>query len=82
MLTSLLEVGKTLYSWPQLGDAATLSGVAVAYIAKRLALKEKIRTGKLEINLDRIFDPDYDTQQSINEREAVRASFMKTIGLE
>ena len=23
MLTSLLEVGRTLYSWPQLGDAAT-----------------------------------------------------------
>ena len=56
MMSSLQEVGKTLYSWPQLGGAATLSGVAAAYVAKKIILGEKIRTGKMEINLDKIFN--------------------------
>ncbi len=55
MLTSLQEVGKTLYSWPQLGGAAALSGVVAAYVAKKIILGEKIRTGKMEVNLDEIF---------------------------
>jgi len=82
MLTSLLQVGRTIYSWPQLGDAATLAGVAIAYLTKRLALGEKVKTGKLEINLDAIFDPDYDTVSAKAERENIRADFLKTIGLE
>lgn len=82
MLTSLLEVGKTLYSWPQLGDAATLSGVAIAYLIRRIALGEKVKSGKLEVNLDAIFDPDYNTKEATDKREAVRENFLKTIGLE
>ena len=81
MLRSLLEVGRTLYSWPQLGDAATLSGVAVAYVVKRLALGEPIKTGKLEINLDSIFDPEYDSSEAVKKRENEREQFKKTIGL-
>jgi len=34
-LTSVSEVGKTIYSWPQLVTAATLSGVVIAYIIER-----------------------------------------------
>ncbi|PIP73901.1 MAG: thiamine biosynthesis protein ThiF [Candidatus Lloydbacteria bacterium CG22_combo_CG10-13_8_21_14_all_47_15] len=80
MMESLLLVGKTLYSWPQLGDAATLAGVAIAYTAKRIALGEPLKTGKLEVNLDTIFDPDY--EQNRAEREAVRKKFLTIIGLE
>jgi hypothetical protein len=82
MLTSLLEVGKTLYSWPQLGNAATLSGVTIAYLVKRMALGEKVRSGKLEVNLDSIFDPDYNSPQTVKARENVRNNFLKTIGLD
>jgi hypothetical protein len=57
MLSSLGEVGKTLYSWPQLGDAATLSGVAVAFVVKKILLGEPVKTGKIGINLDQIFKP-------------------------
>lgn len=81
MQESLLEVGKTLYSWPQLGDAATLSGVAVTYVVKRIALGEPIKSGKLEVNLDEIFDPTYDQPESIQHREESRARFLKQIGL-
>ena len=79
MMESLLEVGKSIYSWPQLGDAATLSGVAIAYALKRLALKEPLVSKKCEISLDAILDPSYTDKTS--ERERVRTMFLKTIGL-
>ncbi len=82
MLLSLKEVGKTLYSWPQLGDAATLSGVAIAYCVRKLVLKEPLAAGKLEINLDRIFDPTYESDLARGERAAIRNAFKKAIGLE
>lgn len=81
MLTSLSQVGKTLYSWPQLGDAATLCGVATAYAAKRILLGEPLREGKTEVNLDALFDPDYDTQSATATREDIRSNFLKGIGL-
>ncbi|MBI2444220.1 MAG: ThiF family adenylyltransferase [Candidatus Magasanikbacteria bacterium] len=62
MRASLGEVGKTLYSWPQLGDAATLCGVAAAYLVKRLAIGEEVKSGKYEINLGSLFSSDKDYQ--------------------
>lgn len=81
MLQSLLEVGRTLYSWPQLGDAATLCGVAVAFVAKRIILGEQVKEGKVEVNLDQLLDPLYDTDEAVTERETIRKNFMNTIGL-
>ncbi|MEK7547092.1 MAG: ThiF family adenylyltransferase [Patescibacteria group bacterium] len=81
MLDSLLEVGKTLYSWPQLGDAATLAGVSLSYVVKRLALGEKIKSGKLEVNLDSVFDPDYFSESAKNERDEKRRDFKDKLGL-
>lgn len=56
MLDSLSEVGKTLYSWPQLGDAASLCGVTVAYLVRKIVLGEKIVEGKVEVSLDKVFN--------------------------
>lgn len=52
MLASVQEVGKTLYSWPQLCDAATLAGVSIAYMLKCIATDAPLREGKYEVNLD------------------------------
>jgi len=82
MQSSLLEVGKTLYSWPQLGDAATLSGVALAYVAKRIVLGESLKSGKFEINLDATFDPTYHTPKTKAKREQNLKAFHKALGLE
>jgi hypothetical protein len=54
MLYSLLEVGKTIYSWPQLGNAATLCGVALTYLTKKIILGEKIKEGRILLNIDQI----------------------------
>ncbi|HEV3245106.1 MAG TPA: ThiF family adenylyltransferase [Candidatus Paceibacterota bacterium] len=79
MMSSLLEVGKTIYSWPQLADAATLSGVAIAYALKQLALKKPLANSKCEINLDAILDPEYSGQRAA--RDADRKDFLSKIGL-
>ena len=80
MMTSVLQVGREIYSWPQLGDAATLSGVAIAYILKRLALGQAVREEKCEISLDALLDPAYYEPEAINGREEARARFFIAIG--
>lgn len=82
MLMSLKEVGKTLYSWPQTGDAATLAGITIAHVVKRLILGEPLKTGKIDVNIDRIFDPNYDSEENTNERNGIRSAFKKGVGLE
>jgi len=81
MMSSLLQVGRELYSWPQLGDAATLSGIAIAYCLRKLALGESIGSGKMEINIDAIFDPSYTSIEATKSRDEIRAMFKKAIGL-
>lgn len=81
MLESVADVGKTLYSWPQLGSAATLAGVATSYAIKRIALGQAIRTGKFEINLDAVFDPDYHRPDVVETRDSQRAAMLGRLGL-
>jgi molybdopterin/thiamine biosynthesis adenylyltransferase len=69
MYESLGEVGKSLPSWPQLGGAAALSGVSIAYIIKKILLGHKLKTGRILISLDEKLDlehlePDYQAQLS------------------
>ncbi len=79
MMQSLPEVGKSIYSWPQLADAATLSGVAIAYALKRLALKLPVVEKKVEINLDALLDPEYAERGPL--RESARTDFLRLLGL-
>lgn len=55
VLKSLVEVGKTLYSWPQLGDAANLSGSVIVYLIKAMSLGQPLKSGKYAVDLDKIF---------------------------
>jgi hypothetical protein len=76
MLQSVPEVGKTIYSWPQLGTAANLCGTTLAYLARRVILKApNIQSGRYEVNLDAIFENDYN--ERINERKEEFESFLK-----
>ncbi|MDP2926609.1 MAG: ThiF family adenylyltransferase [bacterium] len=56
MIESVAEVGKTIYSWPQLGNAATLCGGVLTYVARKIILGEKIKEGRIDFNADRLFD--------------------------
>ena len=69
MLASVLEVGKSLYSWPQLGTAANLCGSAVAYLVRRIVLKDRaIASGRYQVNLDSIFESDYAKKKNARRR--------------
>ncbi|MBL1434428.1 ThiF family adenylyltransferase [Candidatus Wolfebacteria bacterium] len=76
---SIHEVGKTIYSWPQLASAATLSGVVIAYTARRIALGQKVKEGKLEINIESAIDPDYPQVREVQLKEAQK--FLKMLGI-
>lgn len=82
MQQSVLEVGKTLYSWPQLGTAANLCGSALAYLTRKLMLKaDNIKSGRYQINLEQIFESDYNTPAQRRRREKQTKKFLKRIRL-
>jgi hypothetical protein len=49
---SLMSIGKTLVSWPQLGGAALLNGVAVAYCARKILSGQPVKSNRSIISLD------------------------------
>lgn len=60
MLYSVSEVGKSLYSWPQLGTAANMCGSLVSMLARRIIIKDKnIKSGRYSVNPDSFFESDY-----------------------
>lgn len=82
MLHSVTEVGKSIYSWPQLGTAATLCGSILSYLSRRIILKDKkIQSGRYEINPDTVFEKDFNSSKEKKKRESRRKIFLKLIGL-
>lgn len=76
MLQSVPEVGKTIYSWPQLGTAANLCGTTLAYLARRVILKApNIKSGRYEVSMDGIFESDY--EELADERKNAFGEFIK-----
>jgi hypothetical protein len=63
MFESLIEVGKSIPSWPQLAGAATLSGVALAYAAKKIILKQPVHEGRHIFDMDHELDPEVESAE-------------------
>ncbi|TSC75929.1 MAG: hypothetical protein G01um101430_99 [Parcubacteria group bacterium Gr01-1014_30] len=76
MKTSFLEVGNTLYSWPQLGGASMLSGATLAYLVKKIAFGENLESGKYDVNFDRIFENQYDSLTAKQRRNRENKEFL------
>ena len=55
MLQSVSEVGKSLYSWPQLGTAATMCGSVLANLGRRVILGENVLTGRYILDEKEMF---------------------------
>ena len=78
MKQSVLEVGKSIYSWPQLGTAANLCGSSIAYLARRIINKsDNIKSGRYEVNLDSIFEDDYFSEEKEQYRKKETDEFFK-----
>ena len=81
MQSSLLEIGNTLFTWPQLGSAAFLAGCTLAYTARKIILGEPIRHGKYIISLDDIINPEYKLDSFLRKRENQTEKFKKALNM-
>ncbi len=77
MLESVVKVGKSLYSWPQLGTAATTCGVVLSYLARKIITGDKLESGRYEVNFDSIFEPGYHSLRSKAARATAFKNFLK-----
>lgn len=68
MQDSILDVGKTLNTWPQLGTAALVAGVALTFIVRRILLGEPMPSGRYYLTLEDALVPGYLEEGAIQER--------------
>lgn len=70
LTASLVEVGHTLSTWPQLAGEVTLGATIVAEGARRIGLGEALASGQVRIDigqaLDEITEPDLATVAPLN----------------
>lgn len=81
MKDSLLELGKTLYTWPQLGNAAFMAGAVLSYVARKIIVGDPMIEGKVVITPDAYFVPGFTARSAVQERKRKTNAFVKTIGL-
>jgi molybdopterin/thiamine biosynthesis adenylyltransferase len=56
MLESASVVGRELYSWPQLGNAAAMAGSVGSFVIRQIANGKLKKSGRLKISLPQIFE--------------------------
>lgn len=81
MQQSLLQMGKTIVSWPQLGGAALLNGSAVAYCVRKILNHQPLESNRAILSLDEKLTPDWHSPDNIKKRAAVTEDFKKIFGL-
>ena len=81
MMESLPEMGKTIVSWPQLGGAAQLNGVAVAFCVRRILNDQPLENNRALISIDEKLVPDYLGKEQIKFRADKAKEFKKNMGL-
>lgn len=81
MLRSLLEMGKTVVSWPQLGGAALMNGSAIAYCVRKILNKQPLENNRALISLDEKLIPYYNGNEEAEKREKTANEFKKIFKL-
>jgi hypothetical protein len=81
MQESLLEMGKTIVSWPQLGGAALINGAAIAYCVRKIANGQLLENNRALISLDEKLIPNYSSPEESQKREDAANLFRKIFGL-
>jgi molybdopterin/thiamine biosynthesis adenylyltransferase len=81
MQTSLVQVGKTIVSWPQLGGAALLNGTAVAYCVRKILNKQDLENNRVIISLDEKFTPLYNSEENVEKRLHMTQIFKELLNL-
>lgn len=55
MKVSLLEIGQTITSWPQLASGVFLGGASVAHAARKFLLGDDLKSGRYYVDFDNLF---------------------------
>ncbi len=76
MMESLMELGSTLYTWPQLGNAAAMAGSVMSYVVRRIVLDQPIARGKIIVSPDALFIPEYSSKEAHEKRRLLRTRFI------
>lgn len=61
MKASLLEVGQSITSWPQLASGVFLGGASVSHVARKLLIGEKVKSGRYYVDLDELIPVETET---------------------
>lgn len=80
MMASLLEIGKTIPTWPQLGGAALLNGVAVAVAVRKILTGQPLTSGRAILSLSSAMVPGYDSSEQVDARRRATEAFVETFG--
>lgn len=75
MQDSLLEIGKTIPTWPQLGGAALANGVLVAVAVRKILTGQPVTNRRGILSLASALIPDYDSPEALAERRRQAESF-------
>lgn len=79
MQQSLLEIGKTIPTWPQLGGAALLNGVAVAIAVRKILTGQSVTQKRAVLSLSSMLIPDYDAPANVEARRQATEDFVKKL---
>lgn len=77
MKKSLLEIGRTIPTWPQLGGAAVLNGVAVAVAMRKILTNQPLINNRAVLSLASWLIPDYDTPEQVAARKQETEEFKR-----
>lgn len=69
MLDSLLSIGKTIPTWPQLGATAAIAGGIIATTIKKIVLNENVESGRYYFSLDDILVRGFSEKARYNDRK-------------
>ncbi len=81
MQESLLQMGKTIVSWPQLGGAAIVNGASIAYCIRKIANNQPLVNSRSLINMDELLIPTYNEPDEVTQRQDAAETFRKIFGL-
>ena len=69
MQASLLEIGRTIPTWPQLGGAAVLNGVAIAAAVRKIVTEQPVIEKRAVLSLSSWLIPGYDAPDQVEQRQ-------------
>lgn len=81
MQQSLLEMGKSIVSWPQLGIAAMVNGAAVAYCVRKIVNGQPLENDRALISLDEKLVPNHSAKEERAKRAEAARAFRKMFKL-